>query len=319
MTTAGDVPYVAEWYLRFAEGEAHGRSPIYEGWARGVAADRSVLELIAALPRAKRQPALLFAVSRLLGAPEGTYAEWATWLHGNWANLAVEVSQRLTQANEAGRCAALLPMLAALRGPIALLEVGASAGLCLYPDRYSYRYDGLDRLDPIDGPSTVLLECRTTGDAPIPDRLPEVVWRAGVDLAPLDVNDSDDMRWLQTLAPPEEQSRRDRIRAAAAIVRADPPLLVTGDALDALPALAAEAPAGATLVILHAGLLVYMGAPDRQRFVDTVRSLDATWLSYEAQGVVPGVRTVDGAGFGLARDGEIVALADPHGMSIDWL
>ena len=51
------------------------------------------------------------------------------------------------QTNEAGRCAVLLPVLAALPQPLALLEVGASAGLCLYPDRYAYRYgDHGDRL-----------------------------------------------------------------------------------------------------------------------------------------------------------------------------
>src|SRR3712207_7397840 len=40
------------------------------------------------------------------------------------------------------RCAALLPALATIDGPLALVEVGASAGLCLYPDRYGYEYDG---------------------------------------------------------------------------------------------------------------------------------------------------------------------------------
>jgi hypothetical protein len=43
-----------------------------------------------------------------------------------------------TQTNEPGRCAALLPMLARLPEPLALLEVGASAGLCLLPDFYTY-------------------------------------------------------------------------------------------------------------------------------------------------------------------------------------
>jgi hypothetical protein len=47
------------------------------------------------------------------------------------------VSNRTTQTDEAGRCAVLL---AGLAQPLALLEVGASAGLCLYPDRYAYRY-----------------------------------------------------------------------------------------------------------------------------------------------------------------------------------
>ena len=65
---------------------------------------------------------------------------------------------RSTKTNEPRRCAGLLPVLAGIAGPLALLEVGASAGLCLYPDRYSYSYDGLPPLHPADGPSPVLLE-----------------------------------------------------------------------------------------------------------------------------------------------------------------
>ena len=50
--------------------------------------------------------------------------------------------------------------------PLALLEVGASAGLCLYPDRYAYRYgDG-----PVLGTGAPLLECAITGPVPVPDR-----------------------------------------------------------------------------------------------------------------------------------------------------
>jgi hypothetical protein len=49
------------------------------------------------------------------------------------------VRARATQTNEAGRWAVLLPVLAALPQPLTLLEVGASAGLSLHPDRYAYR------------------------------------------------------------------------------------------------------------------------------------------------------------------------------------
>ena len=62
---------------------------------------------------------------------------------------------RATQTNEAGRCATLLPSLAAISAaedkPLALIEVGASAGLALFPDRYGYEYDDgttVTRLSP---------------------------------------------------------------------------------------------------------------------------------------------------------------------------
>ena len=55
------------------------------------------------------------------------------------AEVEAVMLERRTQTNEPARCALLLPLLAALPQPLALLEVGASAGLCLLPDRYALR------------------------------------------------------------------------------------------------------------------------------------------------------------------------------------
>ena len=71
---------------------------------------------------------------------------------------------RRTQTNEAGRCATLLPVLARLPQPLALLEVGASAGLCLLPDRYGYDY-GVSQLAPPVGGCTGLPLSRQRGNA----------------------------------------------------------------------------------------------------------------------------------------------------------
>lgn len=324
------VPTTAERYSRFADREARGHSEIYEAWARGISADPAMLALIDELPAGRRQPYLVFAVSRLLGAPLGGYSEWRAFAVAHWPAVHAEALVRLTQTNEPGRCAALLPALALIPGPLALLEVGASAGLCLYPDRYSYRYDGGDWLHPADGPSAVRLECATSGGMPVPNAMPEIVWRAGIDLAPLDVRSEADSRWLETLIWPEQHDRLARIRAAADIAREYPPLLVAGDAADALAGLAAQAPPGATLVVISSGVLVYVARPRRELFAAEVAKLDARWLSLEAAGLFPQVvesirRTTGGvpddlgSRFALSLDGEALAFVQPHGRRVDWL
>ena len=167
----------ASWYRRFGELEERGQSATYEDWTLGVAEDPPIIALIDELPQQKRQPNLVFACARLLGAPEAGYPLFRRWLTRHWPEVVFEVSSRSTQTNEVLRCASLMPALSLVPGPLALLEVGASAGLCLYPDRFSYSYNGGVRLDPPTGLSTVLLQSTTTGQMPQPQSLPQFLWR----------------------------------------------------------------------------------------------------------------------------------------------
>src|SRR5207253_1710094 len=63
-------------------------------------------------------------------------------IHEHADEVGALMMTRSTQTNEPARCATLLPVLARLPPPLALLEVGAAAGLCLLPDCYAYDYDG---------------------------------------------------------------------------------------------------------------------------------------------------------------------------------
>ncbi len=221
----------ASAYAEFAAREARGVSPVYERLSAAVSRDEEILARLARLPPAKRQPNLLFGVVRYLGGPVEDPVAFRDYTVANWPAVEAQLRTRATQTNEAGRCAVLLPVLAALPQPLALLEVGASAGLCLYPDRYSYRYG-----DQVIGSGEPVLDCAATGVAP-PAGVPRVVWRAGLDLNPLDVTDPADVAWLDALVWPEHAHRRARLRAAARVAAADPPLLVPGDLVDDLPAL----------------------------------------------------------------------------------
>jgi hypothetical protein len=226
---------------------------------------------------------------------------------------------RRTQTNEPARCAVLLPALAQLPQPLALIEAGASAGLNLLVDRYSYDYAG-HRLAGLD-PDAPVLRCEPHGPVPLPARIPAISWRAGLDLHPLDVTREDDARWLSCLVWPGEGDRAQRLEAAIASARRDPPAVHRGDMLTGLPSLAAQAPAEATLVIYHTSALWYVPVERREEFAGTVRSLGAAWLSSEPPGVVPGTDgpARDGHTCVLARDGRGIALTESHGTWLRWL
>lgn len=317
---------VRERYDRFARDEAPGRSTLYEGWARGVASDRDVQAALARIPETRRQPPLVFAVTRMLGAPLAGYAQWRAFLLAHEDDVVAECAARSIQTNEPLRLAPLLPVLSEIDGPIALLELGASAGLCLYPDRYSYRF--VDRagevrsvVDPTDGPSPVVLTSHVHGDVP-PVRMPEVVWRAGIDLAPLDARDARDRAWLQGLVWPGETGREERITAALDIVAADPPLLVRGDAGEQVADVAVSAPRDATLVITTPGVLAHVPRAARQRLIERVRALPARWITIDAPDLHdawhPPVDAGAWRGFVVALDGRVRAAADPLGRWWEW-
>ena len=309
----------AENYRAFAA-EARGRSPWYDELALAVAGDARVLDFLVALPTAKRQPNLLFAAARyLLGEPPDLAALHAL-LADRDGELAGTMLARRTQTNEPARCATLLPALALLPPPLAIVEVGASAGLTLLADRYSYDYDGHEVAGT--DPGAPVLACQPRGAVPLPQGVPEVAWRAGLDLNPLDVTSDDDVRWLRCLVWPGETGRQERLSAAIETARRDPPPLYQGDLLTDLPDLVAKAPRGATVVVYHSAVLGYVRRADRARFAGTVRELGVVWLSNEGPGVLPGVctRVPDAHGFLLVKDGsEPMAVTESHGAWLEWL
>ncbi|MBU3060937.1 DUF2332 domain-containing protein [Nocardia sp. NEAU-G5] len=316
----------AQRYQFFAEYEVRGHSPCYEAWGHEIASDKDVLGLIDQLPPEKRQPNLILGAARYLGVEPSNYRNFKTWLTDHWAQVVEVAMSRRTQTNEPGRTAVLLPVLAQIPGPLSLIEVGASAGLCLYPDRYSYRYDDQVDIDPTDGPSSVVLPCATSGNPPLPEGLPMVVSRAGVDLNPLDVNDSDDVRWLECLVWPEQQHRLQRLRAAVGVARMDPPRLVVGDLLDSVAKLVDAARSGTTVVVFGSAVLAYLDPDSRRVFESTVRGLDCRWIANEGAGVIESVAARLPGPLGSARgrfvvslDGQPLAYAGGHGQTLDWI
>ncbi len=340
METRGPVPRM---YADFLD---HCDSACFTEWAQGVLGDPEVQAWLATLPDGKAQPNLVFAAARWHGVPApGPYAGLRDALLRDDAaggHVRRTILARATQTNEVGRLATLVPAFAGLADrhggrPLALLEVGASAGLCLYPDRWGYAWE------TDDGPVTAgsaggsdsggepVLGCRVRGPAPLPATPPAVAWRGGIDLHPLDLTDADQMAWLSTLVWPEHHDRRARLTQAVEVARTDPPHLVEGDLLERLPALVAEAASSGPVVVFHSAVIAYLTEPRRERFADLMTALVADgachWVSNEAPRVLPRVAATaspapvsDGpAAFLLGVDGRAVAWTHGHGRWMTWL
>ncbi len=317
---------IAGLFRRFAV-SARGRSAVYERLAAALADDEVVLGFVASLPPEKWQPNLLLGAMRFLHGTLEDPTAFRELVVADGRRIAALIAARVTQTNEPGRCATLLPLLAQLPQPLALLEVGTAAGLCLLADRYAYDYGDAGQVNPsvpTEG-APVVLRCEARGATPVPTGNVEVAWRAGLDLRPVDTSDPDQIRWLEALIWPGEEYRISRLRAAVELARRDPPGVVAGDLRTDVPALAAQAPAHATLVVFHTAVLGYL--PDsgqRARFADSVAKLGAVWIANEGPEVIPGLTEEVIAGcpsgaFLLAVDGRPTAWTDPHGAWVEWL
>lgn len=276
--------------LADAEGAA---IPMYARLCRTIAADEALAGLLLHAPIGQRLPVLLLAALHdvVLDDPSVPLAAWYPSVGGRVDHpgalrealvdtLAAHedrilhlLTQRQVQTNEVNRCVAWRLGLGALAAhddrDLALVEVGASAGLNLFPDRYR-----VDLVSP--GTTTTLGDARApvhlstslrNGPWPGPTAVPAVVSRVGLDRRPLDVTDADDARWLTACVWPEQQQRFERLRAAIAWCADAPPELHRGDLVDDLDD-ALDAPGTAHVVVLCSWVLAYVERARRTAFLE---------------------------------------------------
>jgi hypothetical protein len=330
-------------------------SPLYDRICRWVADDDAVLRLVQQAPPQGHFPIVLLGAVHylLLGGLEHPLAAvyagtsdadpgplFADLCLGHRAEIVDLLATRHTNTNEVGRAAALGPALTAVAArfgtPLGLVDVGCSAGLNLFCDRYRLDYGSAGATGPADAP--VRIECAVVGgDPPIAAALPEIVARAGLDMDPVDVRDDDATRWLLACVWPDT-GRLPRTRSAIEAAKQDPPRIVAGDAVDGVADLVLGLPDGLTPVVTTTWMLAYLSRERRVAFREALtaasRARPIAWISAEGAGVVDRFADVepptDAQGmeasvFGLVtfRDGAVDAsehlgFVHPHGSWIDW-
>ncbi|WP_158596217.1 DUF2332 domain-containing protein [Oleomonas cavernae] len=185
---------------------------------------------------------------------------------GEHPDLLADYLDRAVQTNEVQRAAVLAPALlaaTALTGrPLALYEIGASAGLNLAWD--AYRYDWGWRRWGRDG-APVALAAEWTGRQPaLPDGV-EIIARAGCDPHPIDLADRAARQRLLSYVWPDQAARIARLRQAIDAALASPaPSLTAARAIDWLPRQLAARPKGVTAIVYHSYVWPYIAAAEQE-------------------------------------------------------
>jgi hypothetical protein len=342
-------------YAAYAE-RIEDASPSYAAWARSL--DDALVALLAEVPEQQRQPELVFAVARRLGAdPSDPGALRALGREARPA-LVTALASATVQANDPRRLAPVVPLFAALAersaGPLGLVDAGAAAGLCSIPDRVTLDYRvgsgaAVLRMHTAVAVPSVRLVADASGAVPAPARVPITIGaRVALDPNPIDLSVPGAFDRLVEAVPPEASDRIALMRSAASATLAVPlptgtaasplarrpgtggggPVRIRGTlpgdldrALDALPD-------DVEPVVLTTGTLVYVPGGDRQRFVDRIRERGVHWIALERTGILRGVAAtlphdVDAAdpdSFATASlDGVALAVSDPFGTRVRWL
>lgn len=239
------------------------------------------------------------------------YARLRQLLLSRFDDIAAVTAVRHTQTNEAGRLAVVLPALARLqhRFPgqeFALIEVGASAGLALHPNAWRFHYVNgngktLAEFGPPHSPEITVTvkhhpdepDREHVPDVVVPEALPPIAWRLGVDLNPLNPANPDDAEWLRTLVWPGQSHRLTRLDHALAAARHDPVTVLPRDitTTEVLDEVLAMVPDGLMPVVMHGAVLAYLPEKARRdvgdRILAKVRAGRLHWISNEGATVVP--------------------------------
>ncbi|PZF63173.1 hypothetical protein DEJ33_14195 [Curtobacterium sp. MCPF17_047] len=328
-------------------------SPAYACWADSL--DDDLVALLDEVPETQRQPELLFAVARRLGADPMDAGSLRALGREARPALVAALTTATVQANDPRRLAPVVPVLAALAAasdrPLGLVDVGAAAGLCSIPDRVTldHRQRAPERtsrplaterdartgaLDPlvrmhtaVPGPA-VHLVADVTGTPPDPATTSiRIGVRIALDPNPIDPAAPGALERLVEAVPPEATDRTALMREALRATVVEPPVRVRGSVPDDLDRALDAVPDDCEPVVLTTGTLVYVPGAGRQRLVDRLRERDVRWVALERTGILTGVAATlpedvdpaDPDAFAtLSLDGRALAVSDAFGTRVRW-
>lgn len=291
---------IADRFRLFAE-RYFDTSELYQFLLWRIADDNELLELGTYCVPGQPEPNMLLGAvhRRLFDTPEAPLAQYFPDLNSspkplqesfpafreftldNKDSIIEILSTRLVQTNEVQRSAVLFPAFMTMHRrfkerPMHCIEIGASAGLNLNWNRYQYVYN--DGIAYGSKNSELTLNGRfKTGVYPdLSGEVPEICHRIGVDVNPIDLGHTEDVKWLQALIWPEHAERRARFDRATQIFKRHPVDILKQDAVEVLPRLLEQVDPPGVPYVYHTFVANQLSELQRRRLFDAIDSYGQT-------------------------------------------
>jgi hypothetical protein len=281
----------------FANRECKGSSKLYETLSLSIADDIELL-LIAANSREGQPIPNLFlgSVHYLLlkginhelkeyyssivsnpREPRTAFAPFRDFCLLNKTAIIHLLKTKLVQTNEVRRCAYLYPSFCRIYNkadrPLALIEIGTSAGLQLLWDQYSYSYNSTEVYGNTH--STLKIESEIQGEKSpfLLKNTPPVTSRIGIDLHINDLKHPESYLWLKALIWPEHKERIIHFEQAVECLKDEPLELIEGDGVKLLPEIVSRIPLGAVVCIFHTHVANQIPLEGKHELLELIRNI----------------------------------------------
>lgn len=292
------VSIISEKFTNFAHYECRGSSELYEILSYKIAEDEEMLRLASHARLGQPIPNLLFGAVHFLllkgyehelkqfyqnlssntRKAEEAYPCFKDFCMQNTGAISELLSSKIVQTNEVRRCAYLYPALNHVyqlsSKPLALIEIGTSAGLQLFMDRYSYSYGTEQVYGNKDSGIHISSDLRG-GVLPTLHGNILVAARIGIDLHINDVTEIDDVLWLNALIWPEHHERRELFEKTAGFVKDKKMKLLEGEGVEMLSQLAKKIPEDQQICVFHTHVANQMPGEKKEKLLKLIKEIGA--------------------------------------------
>ncbi|MFD2630410.1 DUF2332 domain-containing protein [Oceanobacillus kapialis] len=331
-------------FKTFAESECAGSSELYEHLSKEIAMDEVLLELSSYARDGQPVPNLfLGAVHYLLlkgasheltqyypslvekpKAPHNSFPPFKDFCSTYREQIIPILKSKLVQTNEVRRCGYLYPSFAyahnKVNKPLALIEIGTSAGFQLLWDKYEYSYNTDEAFGNKDSDVQINSEIIGKNTPTLPKESPPVANRLGLDLHINDLSNEEDSLWLNALIWPEHHERRNLFERAARCVRENKGELhlIEGDGVELLPRIVEQIPEACTICVFHTHVANQMPVEVKQKLLNSIKRIaEERDIFHLYNNIWDKELHLDSFINGVEHN-EVLARTDGHGKWFEW-